>query len=36
MPYLCYVGGELAYGRGVGKVPKLIRIGGKYPLFGPD
>jgi hypothetical protein len=36
MPYLCYVGGDLSYGRGVGKVPKLIRVAGKYPLFGPD
>ena len=36
MPYLCYVGGDLAYGRGVGKVPKLVRIAGKYPLIGPD
>jgi hypothetical protein len=33
MPYLCYVGGDLAYGRGVGKIPKLIRVAGKYPMF---
>ena len=36
MPYLCYVGGELSYGRGVGKIPKLIRVGGKFPLLGVD
>jgi hypothetical protein len=36
MPYLCYVGGDLSYGRGVGKIPKLIRVAGKYPLLGPD
>ena len=33
MPYLCYVGGDLAYGRGVGKITKLIRVAGKYPMF---
>ena len=36
MPYLCYVGGELSYGRGIGKLPKLTRWFGKYPIFGPD
>jgi hypothetical protein len=36
MPYLCYAGGDLSYGRGVGKIPKLIRVAGKYPLLGPD
>jgi hypothetical protein len=29
-PYLCYKGGDLAYGRGVGTVPPLVRfLGGK-------
>lgn len=36
MPYLCYVGGDLSYGRGLGKIPKLIRVFGKYPILGPD
>jgi hypothetical protein len=36
MPYLCYIGGDLSYGRGVGKIPKLLRIAGKYTLFGSD
>ena len=36
MPYLCYVGGDLSYVRGVGKIPKLIRVAGKYPMLGPD
>jgi len=30
MPYLCYAGGDLSYGRGVGKIPALIRFFGKY------
>jgi hypothetical protein len=34
MPYLCYIGGDLSYGRGVGKIPAMIRIAGKYPLLG--
>ena len=33
MPYLCYIGGDLSYGRGVGKIPKLLRIANKYTLF---
>ena len=36
MPYLCYVGGDLSYVRGVGRIPKLIRVFGKYPILGPD
>lgn len=32
-PYLCYAGGELSYGRGVGKVPSLFRALGKYPIM---
>lgn len=34
MPYLCYVGGELSYGRGVGKIPAMFRLAGKYTFFG--
>jgi hypothetical protein len=34
MPYLCYVGGDLSYPRGVGKCPKLVRVAGKYPMLG--
>jgi hypothetical protein len=34
MPYLCYVGGELSYGRGVGKVPNMVRVAGKYAFLG--
>jgi hypothetical protein len=33
MPYLCYIGGDLSYTRGVGKIPALLRIAGKYPLL---
>lgn len=33
MPYLCYVGGDLSYGRGVGKVPSLARVINKYTIF---
>lgn len=33
MPYLCYAGGDLSYGRGVGDVPKLFRLFGKYPIL---
>ena len=36
MPYLCYVGGELAYGRGAGKIPAMLRIAGKYPFLGGE
>ncbi len=33
MPYLCYKGGELSYGRGVGVVPKILRIGRVWNPF---
>jgi hypothetical protein len=33
MPYLCYVGGDLSYGRGVGKIPSLARVINKYTVF---
>jgi hypothetical protein len=33
MPYLCYKGGELAYGRGVGTIPQLLRLFGKYTFL---
>ena len=33
MPYLCYIGGDLSYGRGVGKIPSLARIVGKYTVL---
>ena len=33
MPYLCYAGGPLSYGRGVGKVPSLFRALGKYTFL---
>lgn len=33
MPYLCYKGGDLSYGRGVGKIPSLFRVLGKYPIL---
>jgi hypothetical protein len=33
MPYLCYAGGALSYGRGVGQVPSLFRAVGKYTFF---
>jgi hypothetical protein len=36
MPYLCYKGGPLSYDRGVGDIPRLFRLFGKYafPPFG--
>jgi hypothetical protein len=30
VPYLCLAASELSYGRGVGKVPPIVRVGGKY------
>ena len=30
MPYLCYAGGPLSYGRGVGGVPSVGRLAGRY------
>ena len=33
MPYLCYKGGPLSYGRGVGAVPSLLRIGRRFNPF---
>lgn len=33
MPYLCYKGGELAYGRGVGAIPQMLRLFGKYTFL---
>ena len=33
MPYLCYIGGPLSYGRGVGSIPSLIRFNRDYTLF---
>jgi hypothetical protein len=33
MPYLCYKGGPLSYGRGVGVVPGLFRIGRVWSPF---
>lgn len=33
MPYLCYIGGDLSYGRGVGQVPSWVRALGKYTFF---
>lgn len=33
MPYLCYKGGPLSYGRGVGAVPSILRIGRKFNPF---
>jgi hypothetical protein len=33
MPYLCYAGGPLSYGRGVGIIPSAIRLFGKYTFF---
>jgi hypothetical protein len=32
MPYLCYAGGDLSYGRGIGDAPALFRLLGKYPV----
>lgn len=33
MPYLCYKGEGLSYGRGVGRVPSIIRVARKYNPF---
>jgi hypothetical protein len=33
MPYLCYIGGSLSYGRGVGKVPSILRLIRAYNPF---
>lgn len=33
MPYLCYKGPPLSYGRGVGKVPSILRIGRTFNPF---
>jgi hypothetical protein len=33
MPYLCYKGGPLSYGRGVGEVPKVLRVGRVWSPF---
>lgn len=33
MPYLCYKGGDLSYGRGVGKIPSLIKLAGRYTFL---
>ena len=33
MPYLCYAGGALSYGRGVGKIPSMLRVAGKYTFL---
>jgi len=33
MPYLCYKGGDLSYGRGVGRVPPLFRALKKYTFI---
>lgn len=33
MPYLCYKGGPLSYGRGVGRVPSLVRVGRVWNPF---
>lgn len=33
MPYLCYKGGPLSYGRGVGRVPSIVRIGRVWNPF---
>ena len=30
MPYLCYRGGPLSYGRGVGGVPSIARVAARY------
>ena len=30
MPYLCYAGGPLSYGRGVGKIPSVARLANRY------
>jgi hypothetical protein len=33
MPYLCYRGGPLSYGRGVGTIPSVLRYGDKKYTF---
>lgn len=33
MPYLCYKGPPLSYGRGVGIIPKLLRINRSFTIF---
>ena len=33
-PYLCYAGGPLTYDRGVGKIPYVFRVAGKYGFLG--
>jgi hypothetical protein len=33
MPYLCYAGGDLSYGRGVGAVPSIVRVGRVWNPF---
>lgn len=33
MPYLCYAGGDLSYGRGVGVPPSIVRIAGRFNPF---
>jgi hypothetical protein len=33
MPYLCYKGGPLSYGRGVGIIPSMARVGRTYTFF---
>ena len=33
MPYLCYKGGELTYGRGVGNIPSIVRIARRFNPF---
>jgi hypothetical protein len=35
MPYLCYKGGPLSYGRGVGTVPCIVRLGRKWCPLNP-
>lgn len=30
MPYLCYAGGPLSYGRGVGGIPSVARLASRY------
>ncbi len=33
MPYLCYKGEGLSYGRGVGKLPTILRVGRVWTPF---
>lgn len=33
MPYLCYKGDSLSYGRGVGRMPSLLRFFGRFPVL---